>query len=118
METNRLLYRATISNSGHNLPISVLVWLSLGRGQGGEEKGSDLEPKRAHFQQDNDTNSTSSSRMSSSHHRGIPIIHLMVLLHDVCDCPLLDFEDILSTVAFLMRRNPSAEFWTTYQERR
>ncbi|CAJ1075621.1 methyltransferase-like protein 23 isoform X1 [Xyrichtys novacula] len=28
-----------------------------------------------------------------------------------------DFEDVLVTVAFLLRRNPKAEFWTTYQER-
>ncbi|XP_060921450.1 methyltransferase-like protein 23 [Labrus mixtus] len=28
-----------------------------------------------------------------------------------------DFEDVLVTVAFLLRRNPSAQFWTTYQER-
>ncbi|XP_034567228.1 methyltransferase-like protein 23 isoform X2 [Notolabrus celidotus] len=29
-----------------------------------------------------------------------------------------DFEDVLVTVAFLLRRNPKAQFWTTYQERR
>nr|XP_046271077.1 methyltransferase-like protein 23 [Scatophagus argus] len=28
-----------------------------------------------------------------------------------------DFEDVLVTVAFLLRRNPTAQFWTTYQER-
>ncbi|KAF3699682.1 Methyltransferase-like protein 23 [Channa argus] len=28
-----------------------------------------------------------------------------------------DFEDVLVTVAFLLRKNPSAQFWTTYQER-
>ncbi|XP_068458026.1 histone-arginine methyltransferase METTL23 [Clinocottus analis] len=28
-----------------------------------------------------------------------------------------DFEDVLLTVAFLLRRNPGAEFWTSYQER-
>ncbi|KAM9843582.1 histone-arginine methyltransferase METTL23 [Aulostomus maculatus] len=28
-----------------------------------------------------------------------------------------DFEDILVTVAFLLRKNPTAQFWTTYQER-
>ncbi|TDH03549.1 hypothetical protein EPR50_G00164420 [Perca flavescens] len=28
-----------------------------------------------------------------------------------------DFEDVLLTVAFLLRKNPSAQFWTTYQER-
>ncbi|XP_044037478.1 methyltransferase-like protein 23 [Siniperca chuatsi] len=29
-----------------------------------------------------------------------------------------DFEDVLVTVAFLLRENPGAQFWTTYQERR
>ncbi|GAA6216718.1 methyltransferase-like protein 23 isoform X1 [Lates japonicus] len=28
-----------------------------------------------------------------------------------------DFEDVLVTVAFLLRKNPRAQFWTTYQER-
>ncbi|KAM9784947.1 methyltransferase-like protein 23 isoform X1 [Syngnathus typhle] len=28
-----------------------------------------------------------------------------------------DFEDILVTVAFLLRKNPKAQFWVTYQER-
>ncbi|XP_034047121.1 methyltransferase-like protein 23 [Thalassophryne amazonica] len=28
-----------------------------------------------------------------------------------------DFEDVLVTVAFLLRKNPTAQFWTTYQER-
>nr|XP_014435724.1 methyltransferase-like protein 23 isoform X1 [Pelodiscus sinensis] len=28
-----------------------------------------------------------------------------------------DFEDILTTVYFLMKRNPAAQFWTTYQVR-
>lgn len=28
-----------------------------------------------------------------------------------------DFEDVLVTVFFLLRRNPQAQFWTTYQER-
>jgi predicted nicotinamide N-methyase len=28
-----------------------------------------------------------------------------------------DFEDVFVTVAFLMEKNPSAEFWMTYQER-
>ncbi|KAM7371390.1 hypothetical protein PAMP_008639 [Pampus punctatissimus] len=28
-----------------------------------------------------------------------------------------DFEDVLVTVAFLLRKNPSAQFWTTYQKR-
>ncbi|XP_061920040.1 histone-arginine methyltransferase METTL23-like [Entelurus aequoreus] len=29
-----------------------------------------------------------------------------------------DFEDILVTVVFLLQKNPTAEFWMTYQERR
>ncbi|XP_042360511.1 methyltransferase-like protein 23 isoform X2 [Plectropomus leopardus] len=28
-----------------------------------------------------------------------------------------DFEDVLLTVVFLLRKNPTAQFWTTYQER-
>ncbi|KAG7231948.1 hypothetical protein INR49_010067 [Caranx melampygus] len=28
-----------------------------------------------------------------------------------------DFEDVLVTVAFLLRKKPRAQFWTTYQER-
>ncbi|XP_068605817.1 histone-arginine methyltransferase METTL23 [Brachionichthys hirsutus] len=28
-----------------------------------------------------------------------------------------DFESVLVTVAFLLRKNPGAQFWTTYQER-
>ncbi|KAL2076638.1 hypothetical protein ACEWY4_027766 [Coilia grayii] len=28
-----------------------------------------------------------------------------------------DFEDVLVTVSFLLRTNPEAQFWTTYQER-
>lgn len=28
-----------------------------------------------------------------------------------------DFEDVLLTVVFLLRKNPRAQFWTTYQER-
>nr|XP_055040823.1 histone-arginine methyltransferase METTL23-like isoform X1 [Misgurnus anguillicaudatus] len=28
-----------------------------------------------------------------------------------------DFEDVLVTIYFLIRRNPCAQFWTTYQER-
>lgn len=28
-----------------------------------------------------------------------------------------EFEDVLVTVAFLLRKNPTAQFWTTYQER-
>ncbi|XP_046722203.1 methyltransferase-like protein 23 isoform X2 [Silurus meridionalis] len=29
-----------------------------------------------------------------------------------------DFEDVLVTLSFLLRRNPSGQFWTTFQERR
>ena len=29
-----------------------------------------------------------------------------------------DFEDVLVSVSFLLRKSPGAEFWTTYQERR
>ncbi|XP_030264029.1 histone-arginine methyltransferase METTL23 isoform X2 [Sparus aurata] len=28
-----------------------------------------------------------------------------------------DFEDVIVTVAFLLRKNPRAQFWTTYQQR-
>ncbi|XP_008328634.1 histone-arginine methyltransferase METTL23 [Cynoglossus semilaevis] len=28
-----------------------------------------------------------------------------------------DFEDVLVTVAFLLKKNPRSQFWTTYQER-
>ncbi|KAK3520768.1 hypothetical protein QTP70_032334 [Hemibagrus guttatus] len=28
-----------------------------------------------------------------------------------------DFEDVLVTISFLLRRNPSGQFWTTFQER-
>ncbi|TSK87497.1 Methyltransferase-like protein 23 [Bagarius yarrelli] len=28
-----------------------------------------------------------------------------------------DFEDVLVTLSFLLRRNPAAQFWTTFQER-
>ncbi|XP_017572467.1 methyltransferase-like protein 23 isoform X1 [Pygocentrus nattereri] len=28
-----------------------------------------------------------------------------------------DFEDVLVTISFLLKRNPYAQFWTTYQER-
>ncbi|KAK1799197.1 hypothetical protein P4O66_007452 [Electrophorus voltai] len=28
-----------------------------------------------------------------------------------------DFEDVLVTVSFLLKRNPNGQFWTTYQER-
>lgn len=31
---------------------------------------------------------------------------------------LADFEDLLVTVAYILEKNPKAEFWTTYQERR
>lgn len=29
-----------------------------------------------------------------------------------------DFEDILTTIYFLLEKNPQAQFWTTYQVRR
>lgn len=32
--------------------------------------------------------------------------------------PVADFEDVLVTIAFLLRKNPRARFWTTYQVRR
>lgn len=32
--------------------------------------------------------------------------------------PVSDFEDVIVTVAFLLRKNPRAQFWTTYQQRR
>lgn len=32
--------------------------------------------------------------------------------------PVSDFEDVFFSVAFLLRKNPKAQFWTTYQERR
>lgn len=31
---------------------------------------------------------------------------------------LTDFEDVLVTFVCLLRKNPKAEFWTTYQVRR
>lgn len=31
---------------------------------------------------------------------------------------LIDFEDVLATLSFLLKRNPSGQFWTTFQERR
>ena len=31
---------------------------------------------------------------------------------------LVDFEDVLATVSFVMEKNPACKFWTTYQERR
>lgn len=37
---------------------------------------------------------------------------------DGSDGSVADFEDVLVTVSFLLRRNPGAQFWTTYQERR
>ncbi|XP_069808812.1 histone-arginine methyltransferase METTL23 isoform X3 [Dendropsophus ebraccatus] len=43
-------------------------------------------------------------------------IHLMYIHANHCH-HLADFEDVLVTVRFIMERNPSAEFWTTYQVR-
>ncbi|XP_061702652.1 methyltransferase-like protein 23 isoform X2 [Syngnathoides biaculeatus] len=45
----------------------------------------------------------------------LPRLHL-ILASDVFYEPR-DFEDILVTVAFLLRKNPNAQFWLTYQER-
>ncbi|XP_061557343.1 methyltransferase-like protein 23 isoform X2 [Phycodurus eques] len=45
----------------------------------------------------------------------LPRLHL-ILASDVFYEPR-DFEDILVTVAFLLRKNPNAQFWMTYQER-
>lgn len=39
------------------------------------------------------------------------LLHLSFLLSS-------DFEDVCVTLSFLLRRNPSAQFWTTFQERR
>ncbi|XP_069808811.1 histone-arginine methyltransferase METTL23 isoform X2 [Dendropsophus ebraccatus] len=46
---------------------------------------------------------------------GLPPIDI-ILGSDVFYEPK-DFEDVLVTVRFIMERNPSAEFWTTYQVR-
>ena len=35
-----------------------------------------------------------------------------------CCFVVTDFEDVLVTVAYLMEKNSSCKFWTTYQERR
>lgn len=45
----------------------------------------------------------------------LPPLHL-ILGSDVFYDPQ-DFESVLVTVAFLFRKNPSAQFWTTYQLR-
>ncbi|XP_054462959.1 methyltransferase-like protein 23 isoform X2 [Anoplopoma fimbria] len=45
----------------------------------------------------------------------LPELHI-ILGSDVFYEPQ-DFEDVLLTVAFLLRKNPRAQFWTTYQER-
>ncbi|XP_077385560.1 histone-arginine methyltransferase METTL23 isoform X1 [Festucalex cinctus] len=45
----------------------------------------------------------------------LPPLHL-ILASDVFYEPR-DFEDILVTVAFLLRKNPNAQLWVTYQER-
>ncbi|KAJ3600889.1 hypothetical protein NHX12_031863 [Muraenolepis orangiensis] len=45
----------------------------------------------------------------------LPALHV-ILGSDVFYEPE-DFEDVIVTVAFLLRKNPTAEFWTTYQER-
>ena len=41
-----------------------------------------------------------------------------VILGSDCFYDPADFEDILVTVAYILERNPHAEFWASYQERR
>ena len=41
-----------------------------------------------------------------------------IILGSDCFYDSKDFENILVTLAFLFERNPHAEFWTAYQERR
>ncbi|XP_041939102.1 methyltransferase-like protein 23 [Alosa sapidissima] len=45
----------------------------------------------------------------------LPLLHV-ILGSDVFYEPE-DFENVLVTVSFLLRKNPEAQFWTTYQER-
>ncbi|XP_046350826.1 probable methyltransferase-like protein 23 [Haliotis rufescens] len=40
-----------------------------------------------------------------------------IILGSDCFYSTKDFEDILVTVAYLLQKMPTAEFWTTYQER-
>ncbi|XP_067673424.1 histone-arginine methyltransferase METTL23-like [Haliotis asinina] len=40
-----------------------------------------------------------------------------IILGSDCFYATKDFEDILATVAYLLQQRPTAEFWTTYQER-
>ncbi|XP_064406396.1 histone-arginine methyltransferase METTL23-like isoform X1 [Halichondria panicea] len=40
-----------------------------------------------------------------------------VIIASDCFYDSKDFEDVLATVSFLMDKNPSCKFWTTYQER-
>ncbi|XP_074647189.1 histone-arginine methyltransferase METTL23-like isoform X3 [Tubulanus polymorphus] len=40
-----------------------------------------------------------------------------IILGSDCFYDTKDFEDILVTVSYILEENPSAEFWTTYQER-
>jgi hypothetical protein len=44
----------------------------------------------------------------------------MLMIHQMNDYGFLieDFDDVLATVSFFINKNPSAKFWTTYQERR
>ncbi|XP_066560901.1 histone-arginine methyltransferase METTL23 isoform X2 [Amia ocellicauda] len=46
----------------------------------------------------------------------LPTLHF-ILGSDVFYEPE-DFEDILVTISFFLRKNPQVQFWTTYQERR
>ncbi|VDH94176.1 Hypothetical predicted protein [Mytilus galloprovincialis] len=41
-----------------------------------------------------------------------------IILGSDCFFDTKDFEDIIVTVAFIMKKRPSTEFWCTYQERR
>ncbi|KAL9956610.1 hypothetical protein ACROYT_G038109 [Oculina patagonica] len=40
-----------------------------------------------------------------------------IILGSDCFYDSKDFDDILATISFLMKKNPLAKFWTTYQER-
>lgn len=46
----------------------------------------------------------------------LPLLYFPLSLSSCLPGP--DFEDVLLTVAFLLRKNPLAQFWTSYQERR
>lgn len=40
-----------------------------------------------------------------------------IILASDCFYDTKDFEDVIVTVSFLLKRNPGSEFWCTYQER-